>query len=92
MGIKSTGILDESGVITNTVAPILLGARLLLEDDTEYLDIYDNILGPEYGKVIIHLDRDVPFMMFDKLDAYHCNDGIYAYLPEGGSFIVYYDV
>lgn len=92
MGIKSTGILNSSQVITNSDNPILLGVRLILEEDSNYLEIYDNELGPESGKVIVFLDKDHPFMMFDKLDPFRCNEGLYAFLPGGGRYIVYYDV
>ena len=56
MGIKSTGILEASQIITNSDNPILLGARLILAEDNNYLEIYDNKLGPESGKVITYLD------------------------------------
>ena len=92
MGIKSTGILDSSGIVTNSTTPILLGARLILAEDNNYLEIYDNELGPESGKVIAYLDKDHPFIMFDKLDVFRCNEGLYAFLPVGGKYIIYYDV
>lgn len=90
--MKSTSILDTSGIVTNAVAPVLLGVRLILDSDDNYLEIYDNKVGPESGKVIVYLDKDLPFMMFDKLDVFRCNEGLYAYLPTGGRYIVYYEV
>ncbi len=92
MGIRATGKLSSSGKVGESEKPILLGARLILENDGDYLEIYDNEVGPESGKVILYLDKDVPYMMFDKLDVFRCNEGLYVYLPEGGKYIVYYDV
>lgn len=92
MGIRATGLLDTSGRITESTKPILLGARLILESDDDTLEIYDNIMGAQYGDMIVYLDKDVPFMMFDKMDVFRCDEGLYAHLPTGGKCIIYYDL
>ena len=89
--MKSTGILDESGRIGESDKPILLGARLILEDEDDTLEIYDCEFVPGFEKVILYLDKDVPYIMFDNR-VYRSNKGLYAHLPEGGKFIVYYGV
>ncbi|HEC63957.1 MAG TPA: hypothetical protein ENI23_01540 [bacterium] len=89
--MKSSGVLDTSGNVTNSIAPSLLGARLILEDDDDFLEIYDSRLGPEGGQIIVRLDKDVPYMMFDRLNVFYCNEGMYALLSEGAKCIIYYD-
>lgn len=92
MGIRATGLVDHSDLVCESAKPILLGARLILDNDDDTLEIYDHASGPEYGTMIVYLDKDVPFMMFDKLDVFRCNLGLYANLTNGGKYIVYYDV
>lgn len=91
MRVKTTGLLDHSNSVTNSDKPTLLGARLILANDGDTLEIYDHVSGPEYGDIIVLLDKDVPSVMFDP-NIFRCNEGLYAYLPEGGKYIVYYGV
>ncbi len=87
----TSGILDSSGLVTNALGATLLGARLILDDEDDFLEIYDSQIGPEDGKVIMRLDKDVPIIMFDRLGVFHCAKGMYALLSEGAKCIVYYD-
>lgn len=92
MGIRTSGLLDHSSVISDSDKPNLFGARLILANDDDTLEIYDDAEGPEHGDVVVILDKDVPFMMFDNLNVFRCDAGLYAHLTSSGKYIVYYSV
>jgi hypothetical protein len=85
MRITSNDKLQDSTLLQSSPC-IFVGARLIPNNEDDYLEIYDSELGPE-GKVLAYLDKDTPSIMFQ--DGLPCTYGIYAFLPREGEYIVY---
>jgi len=78
---------NNSGLIGDSPNPTLLQARLTLEDDDSNLTLYDNALGVEEGNEIAYLDKTNPTVDFRE-EGYFCHKGLYAHLPQGGSYFI----
>ena len=85
MRIRSSDKLHQSELISE-VPCSFVGAKLILSDEFDYLEIYDDSLGPA-NKMIACLDKDTPSIMFQ--DGLPCTYGVYALLPRYGEYIVY---
>lgn len=88
---RTSHILDNSGLVTNSKHATFYGARLIPDGDdlTNTLTIYDSSGAPEYNKELAYLDNDVLSIDLGN-EGLRCADGLYAFLPKGGRYIVYY--
>ncbi len=76
---------NHGGFITDSADPLLCRIRFYPEDESDNLTIYDNEIGAESGAEIAYLDKDNPEVDFG-VKGQRCFKGLYAHLPEGGSF------
>lgn len=89
--MKQTKKFDDTGMVTDSARPTLLQVRFTPEDESDTLTIFDSNIGPEYGQEKAYLDKDNPTIDFGSEGHLFVN-GIYAFLPQGGSFYVsWYD-
>ncbi len=89
MGIRASGLLDVSQRITFAKQIQVKGVRLIIDNDDSVLRLYNDDEAT-FTKLIVHLDKAVPLMMFD--EPYRCDNFLYAELINEGQYIIYYDV
>jgi len=83
--MKQVKKFDNTGMITDSLQPVLYSIRFFPKDDDDELTIYDNNLGPEYGTDIAYLDKTNPTIDFG-IGGKRVTKGLYAFLPRSGSF------
>jgi len=83
--MKQVKKIDNSGMITDSVQPVLLNVRFFPKKDNDELTIYDSNIGPTYGEDIAFLDKTNPTIDFG-IAGKRVTKGLYAFLPRGGSF------
>ena len=88
--MKQVKKFDNTGMITDSLQPVLYNIRFFPKDDDDELTIYDNNLGPEYGKDIAYLDKTNPTIDFG-LAGKRVTKGLYAFLPRSGYFYATWD-
>lgn len=85
--MKQSEKFDNSGMVIDNLTPKVFDVRFFPDDDGDTLTIYDSGIGPEYGEEKIHLDKTNPTMDFG-VEGLPFANGLYAFLPRGGSFYV----